>query len=71
MENRLKSKEGINYAEFSYQTFQAYDWFHLLDNHNCTIQVLNQFFYIFICYYRFLDFFKECLLFLYNPDRWK
>lgn len=40
METRLKSKEGINYAEFSYQVFQAYDWFYLYQNHNCTIQVL-------------------------------
>lgn len=44
MENRLKSSEGINYAEFSYQVFQAYDWFYLYQNHNCTIQVLVKFF---------------------------
>lgn len=40
MKQRLDSKEGINYAEFSYQAFQAYDWFYLLQNHNCTIQVV-------------------------------
>lgn len=44
METRLKSKEGINYDEFSYQVFQAYDWFYLLENHNCTIQVHNLFY---------------------------
>ncbi|RNA04778.1 tyrosine--tRNA mitochondrial [Brachionus plicatilis] len=39
IETRIKSKEGINYTEFSYQLFQAYDWYHLMDTYNCTIQV--------------------------------
>ncbi|CAF0794593.1 unnamed protein product, partial [Brachionus calyciflorus] len=39
IETRIKSKEGINYTEFSYQLFQAFDWLHLVENHNCTIQI--------------------------------
>ena len=37
--DRLASKDGINYTEFSYQVFQAYDWLHLHENHKCNIQV--------------------------------
>ena len=39
MQTRLNSKEGINFTEFSYQIFQAYDWLHLLKTYNCTFQV--------------------------------
>jgi tyrosyl-tRNA synthetase len=39
IETRLKSTAGINYTEFSYQLFQAYDWYHLIKNHNCRIQL--------------------------------
>ena len=30
---------GMSYSEFSYQIFQAYDWLHLSENHNCLIQL--------------------------------
>lgn len=39
IKDRLASKEGINYTEFSYQLFQAYDWLHLYENHNCSLQI--------------------------------
>ncbi len=40
MQARLKSDVGINFTEFSYQIFQAYDWLHLLKTYNCNFQVL-------------------------------
>ena len=43
VETRINSSAGINFTEFSYQVFQAYDWYHLLDKHKCHIQVSNLF----------------------------
>uniref|UniRef100_A0A1B6C6N0 Tyrosine--tRNA ligase n=1 Tax=Clastoptera arizonana TaxID=38151 RepID=A0A1B6C6N0_9HEMI len=37
--SRLKSEHGMSFTEFTYQIFQAYDWFQLLKNHNCRFQV--------------------------------
>lgn len=37
--NRLKSPVGLSFTEFSYQLLQAYDFFHLFQNHNCIMQV--------------------------------
>ncbi|XP_013094924.2 tyrosine--tRNA ligase, mitochondrial-like isoform X1 [Biomphalaria glabrata] len=39
VKSRLNSKEGITCTEFMYQIFQAYDWYHLFQKYNCTIQV--------------------------------
>ncbi|CAL1542803.1 unnamed protein product [Lymnaea stagnalis] len=39
VKSRLNSKEGISCTEFMYQVFQAYDWLHLFQTYNCTIQV--------------------------------
>ena len=39
VKQRMENETGINFAEFSYQIFQAYDWVHLLDKFNCRIQV--------------------------------
>ncbi|RUS83692.1 hypothetical protein EGW08_008540 [Elysia chlorotica] len=39
VQSRLNSKEGISCTEFMYQVFQASDWLHLYQNHNCSIQV--------------------------------
>ncbi|XP_074648604.1 tyrosine--tRNA ligase, mitochondrial-like [Tubulanus polymorphus] len=39
VQSRLKSVEGMSYTEFSYQIFQAYDWLHLYNNYNCSIQI--------------------------------
>lgn len=37
--DRQKSREGLSYTEFSYQMFQGYDWFYLLNQYNCRFQV--------------------------------
>ena len=34
--------EGITYTEFSYMTLQAYDFLHLFENRDCTLQVAGQ-----------------------------
>lgn len=39
IQSRLQSPQGINLSEFAYQAFQAYDWYHLYKNYNCTIQI--------------------------------
>jgi len=37
---RLEGREqGISYTEFSYMLLQAYDFLHLYDNHECTLQL--------------------------------
>ncbi|XP_039281215.1 tyrosine--tRNA ligase, mitochondrial-like [Nilaparvata lugens] len=38
VDTRLKSEHGLSYTEFSYQIFQAYDWYHLLQKYNCRFQ---------------------------------
>ncbi|KRX89274.1 Nedd8-activating enzyme E1 catalytic subunit, partial [Trichinella pseudospiralis] len=32
-------REGMSYAEFSYQTLQAYDWLHLYEKFGCLLQI--------------------------------
>ncbi|GAV02049.1 hypothetical protein RvY_12662 [Ramazzottius varieornatus] len=39
VQTRLNSSEGMSFAEFSYQAFQAYDWLHLLKTYNCFLQI--------------------------------
>ena len=39
VKQRLASEVGISYTEFSYQMFQAYDFFHLCDKENCVLQI--------------------------------
>jgi tyrosyl-tRNA synthetase len=34
-----EGKAGISYTEFSYSLLQGYDFLHLFDNYNCTIQL--------------------------------
>lgn len=41
VEERAKQYAGLSYAEFSYQIFQSYDWYHLLNKYNCRFQVTN------------------------------
>ncbi|XP_059617567.1 tyrosine--tRNA ligase, mitochondrial [Phlebotomus argentipes] len=36
---RLNSDAGMSFTEFTYQMFQAYDWLHLLKEHNCRFQL--------------------------------
>lgn len=38
VQNRLQS-DGISYTEFSYQIFQAYDWYHLYKLYKCKFQI--------------------------------
>ena len=37
--SRLESYKGITFTEFTYQLLQAYDFFHLHNHNECTIQV--------------------------------
>lgn len=39
VQSRLNSEEGMTFTEFTYQIFQAYDFYHLQKNHNCKIQL--------------------------------
>ncbi|UXI21643.1 hypothetical protein NH340_JMT07586 [Sarcoptes scabiei] len=39
IKERLESPIGLNFSEFSYQCFQAYDWYHLRKRFNCNIQI--------------------------------
>ena len=39
VKNRLESKEGISFTEFSYQTLQSYDFYQLNKQYNCNIQL--------------------------------
>ncbi|MCC6639244.1 tyrosine--tRNA ligase, partial [Candidatus Falkowbacteria bacterium] len=36
--SRLERHEGLSFIEFNYQLLQAYDFLHLHQNHNCTLQ---------------------------------
>lgn len=37
--SRMESQQGIGYNEFSYQILQAYDFWHLIKEHNVSVQV--------------------------------
>jgi tyrosyl-tRNA synthetase len=40
VKRRLEAREqGISYTEFSYMVLQAYDFLHLYEAHNCTVQI--------------------------------
>ena len=40
VKSRLENREqGISYTEFSYMLLQAYDFFHLWKNHDCSLQI--------------------------------
>ncbi|GJQ81769.1 hypothetical protein Trydic_g315 [Trypoxylus dichotomus] len=39
VQTRLSSPTGMNFTEFSYQLFQAYDWLHLNKNYDCRFQI--------------------------------
>lgn len=39
VKSRLTRDNGISYTEFSYMLLQAYDFMHLYENHNCTLQM--------------------------------
>uniref|UniRef100_A0A1B0DBD8 Tyrosine--tRNA ligase n=1 Tax=Phlebotomus papatasi TaxID=29031 RepID=A0A1B0DBD8_PHLPP len=39
VQSRINSESGMSFTEFTYQMFQAYDWLHLLKEHNCRFQL--------------------------------
>ena len=42
VKNRISAtdaNEGMSFTEFTYQLFQAYDFYYLLENYNCTLQM--------------------------------
>lgn len=39
VKSRLETEQGISFLEFSYQVFQAYDFFHLYQHENCLFQL--------------------------------
>jgi len=39
IKNRLQTKEGISFAEFTYQLLQAYDFLNLYQKYNCEVQI--------------------------------
>lgn len=39
VEQRLQGGDGMSFTEFTYQVFQAYDWLHLLKEHDCRFQI--------------------------------
>lgn len=40
VKNRIENREqGLSFTEFSYQLIQGYDFQHLYENHNCTLQM--------------------------------
>ncbi|MBS0623255.1 MAG: tyrosine--tRNA ligase [Verrucomicrobia bacterium] len=39
VKSRLNSEEGLSYTEFSYQLLQAYDFLHLYDHYQVTVQM--------------------------------
>lgn len=41
VKTRMDRCDGINFAEFSYQLLQGYDFYHLFKEFNCKIQVLS------------------------------
>lgn len=39
VKSRLEGPSGMSFLEFSYQLFQAYDFLHLYEHHNCLMQL--------------------------------
>lgn len=39
VQSRIKSDSGMSLTEFTYQIFQAYDWYHLAKEHGCRFQM--------------------------------
>ncbi len=38
VKSRIQREDGISYTEFSYMLLQAYDYLHLFDHYDCTLQ---------------------------------
>ncbi len=39
VKTRMQSEEGMSFTEFSYQTLQGYDFYHLFHNHGVTVEI--------------------------------
>lgn len=39
VQSRLNSDTGMSFTEFTYQVFQAYDWFQLMKKYKCRFQI--------------------------------
>ena len=39
MKSRMDTQKGINFAEFTYQLLQSYDFWHLYRHEDCRLQV--------------------------------
>ena len=39
VQSRVASESGMSFMEFTYQIYQAYDWLHLLREHDCCFQL--------------------------------
>lgn len=39
VQTRLQSEAGMSFTEFTYQMFQAYDWWHLFKRYECAFQL--------------------------------
>lgn len=39
VQSRLNSETGMSFTEFTYQVFQAYDWFQLMKKYKCRFQI--------------------------------
>ena len=39
VQSRLQNETGMSFNEFSYQIFQAYDWYHLFKQYKCLFQL--------------------------------
>ena len=39
VKSRMELETGLSFTEFTYQVLQAYDWLHLYQKYNCTVQI--------------------------------
>lgn len=39
VQSRLNAEGGMSFTEFTYQVFQAYDWFYLFNKYKCRFQI--------------------------------
>lgn len=39
VKSRIESEAGLSFTEFTYQLVQGYDFLHLFQGHNCTVQI--------------------------------
>ena len=64
VKGRLSSSEGMNFTEFTYQIFQAYDWLQLYQKYNCIIQVILDIFLIIALFKILLSLFTSKIIYV-------